>query len=205
MFSLWYEIFLQHWKTTWAVIMMNYRVNYTHTTAEFELLKHDYDSFWRGKQNKASVICAICHHCHRVKVIPIDFMQLAFTAPSRRFHTHNKYLIIVKHVPDKRAVSCSIQSCLFKPSGWCLAALPTYAGSRLPTVEQKPRAKKGNRKFLLWGSNSAHVSVFSSLALSSTDIQTDNGQVSLEISLHCGRQLPLVSGVLTEAGMLHPF
>lgn len=68
--------------------------------AEFELLKHDYDCFWRGKQYKASVICAICHHCHPVKLIPIDFMQLAFTAPSRRFHTHNKYLIIVHDKPS---------------------------------------------------------------------------------------------------------
>lgn len=179
--------------------MMNYHVNYTHTSAEFELLKHDYDSFWGGKQHEASVTCAICHHCHPVKLIPIDFMQLAFTAPSRRFHTHNKYLIIVRHVPDKRAVSCPTQSCLFKASGWCRAALPTYAGSSLPTVEQKPRAKKRDRECLLWGSNSAHVSVFSSLAVSSTDIQTDNGQVSLEISRHCGRQLPLISGVRDAA------
>lgn len=171
MFSLWCEIFLRCWKTTWAVIMMNYHVNYTRTTAKFELLKHDYDSFWREKWHKASVTCAICHHCHPVKLMPIDFMQLAFTAPSRRFHAHNKYLIIVKHVRDKRAVSCSAQSCLFKPSGWCRAALPTYAGSSVPTVEKKPRAKKQDRKCLLWGSYSPPVSVFSSLALSSTDIQ----------------------------------
>lgn len=151
-----------------------------------------------------SVTCTICHHCHPVKLIPIDFMQLAFTALSRRFHTHNTYLIIVKHVPDKRVVSCSTQSCLFKPSRWCRAALPTYAGNTLPTVEQKPRAKKRDREYLLWGSNSAHVSVFTSVAVSSTDMQTDNGHVSLEMGLLCGRQLPLISGVLTEAGTLQP-
>lgn len=31
--------------------MMNYNVNYTHTAAEFELLKHDYDSFWGGENS----------------------------------------------------------------------------------------------------------------------------------------------------------
>lgn len=137
--------------------MMNYQLNYPHTTAEFELLKHDYDSFlWGGggtAQRRQSPVPFVI--THPVKLIPIDFMHLAFTAPSRRFHPHDKYLIIVKHVPDKHVVSCSTQSCLFKPSGWCRAALPTYAGSTLPTVEQKPRAKKQDRECLLWGSNAA--------------------------------------------------
>lgn len=153
MFSLRYEIVLQRWKNRLSSNNDELSAQLSSHNCRIWTAKTWLWEFLRGGNSTKALLPFVI--THPVKLIPIDFMHLAFTAPSRRFHTHNKHLIIVKHVPDKRVVSCSTQSCLFKPSGWCRAALPTYAGSTLPTVEQKPRAKKEDRECLLWGSVAA--------------------------------------------------
>lgn len=67
---------------------------------------------------------------------------------------------------------------------WYGVVLPTHAGSSVPTVERQPRTRSRWRmSFFFLGSDSAHASFPPwGLAESRTDVQTDNGGVSTEIS-----------------------